>query len=403
MRWPDRETTAGLRWPPRGRGGAAAPDPRSPAWRFSWPPSDLVSGAHHVLAVLLPALLVLAVPTWFIQRLALRVARATRRPYSAVLTDAVGRPLVVLEALVLYGLNVLILVTELVGMTLALSLTGLPSWLILAGVFAVVAGMTGQAVYPRIERFLLLTAVANLAFIPALAVAHRRPAAWTAAFLSPAASHPWFLLLAMAGNAVAPWMIYWQHNAVWAGDERTARQRDWDLLTGVLAMILMAAVVLLLGAVIPGRLGAWRSPLVWVLEDGGRPAGILFAVGLFDAGLLAACTVSLSSLWALREAFGRGPAQPTEAPNRGVWRWVHVATLGAAAAVVLIPHLAVGPLVLWAQAAGALWMPVTLVLLGLAARNRRLMGRHAIGPAPQAALAVVAAGFLVLALLGTLG
>ena len=365
--------------------------------------SYLVSGAHHVLAWLLPALLVLGMATLFIQKLALRVAQATHLPYSKALKRVVGERLVLIEALALYGLNTLILVTEFMGMTLALSLTGLPVWVSLAGTFLFIVALTGRDVYPRIERFLLWTAVANLAFIPALLWAHQTPHAVAQAFRVVPSMHPWFLLLAMGGNAIAPWMIYWQQNAVWAGAARTPRQQNWDLITGVVAMMVMASVVLVLGAVIPGHEAAWRSPVAWVMTKGGTAAGLLFAVGLFDAGFLAACTVSLSSLWPLREAFGRGAAHPAEAPNRGRWRYVHLMTLAVAAAVVLAPQLGVGAVALWAQAAGGLWMPVCLVLLGLVARHRGIMGRYAIGPATQAALGVLVAGFVVLAILGTVG
>jgi Mn2+/Fe2+ NRAMP family transporter len=349
---------------------------------------------------MLPALLVLVLPTLFIQWVALRVARATRLPYSKVLIRGVGKPLVMVEALALYGINLLILVTEFVGMSLALRLLGLPVPVSLLITLGLVIYLTSAQVYPRIERLLLWTALANLAFIPALILLHRTPGALATVFVTSRSINPWFLLLAMAGNAMAPWMIYWQQNAVWAGAARSPRQRLLDLVTGQVAMIVMAGTVLLLGAVVPGRSAAWASPVAWIYHDGGHLAGILFGVGLFDAGLLAACTVSLSSLWTVREALGRGAGHPAEAPNRGKWRYVHLATLAAAAAIVLVPSLGVGSIALWAQAVGALWMPVTLTLLGLVASNRGLMGGHAIGRPAQVALAAMTIGYLVLAWVG---
>ncbi|MGC8487536.1 MAG: NRAMP family divalent metal transporter [Clostridia bacterium] len=365
--------------------------------------SYLVTGASHELAFMLPALLVLVLPTLFIQWVALRVARATRLPYSKVLIRGIGKPPVMVEALALYGINLLILVTEFVGMSLALRLLGLPVPVSLLITLGLVIYLTSAQVYPRIERLLLWTALANLAFIPALILLHRTPDALATVFVTSRSINPWFLLLAMSGNAIAPWMIYWQQNAVWAGATRTRRQYVWDLSTGVIAMVVMATVVLLLGALTPGSQAAYQSPVVWIFHQGGHLAGILFAIGLFDAGLLAACTVSLSSLWTVREAVGRGARRPSEAPNRGKWMGVHVVTLTGAAAVVLAPHLSSGWIALWAQAAGALWMPVSLVLLGLVARNRTIMGRRAIGTGTQVTLAVIAAGFLTVGLLGLLG
>lgn len=361
--------------------------------------SYLVSGASHGLVFLVPTLVGLGLPTLFIGWLSLRVAEATHLPYSKAVIAGVGTPLARVEAVVLYGLNGVILVTEFVGMTLGLSLLGLPAPVSLALTFAVVVLLTSNRVYTRIEQMLLKVAIGSLLFIPALIFVHPSAHALARAFSGhvPDAA---FLVLAMAGNAIPPWMIYWQQNAVWAGPARTSRQRLWDLVTGQVAMIVMAGTVLLLGAVMPGHSAAWASPVAWIYHAGGRVAGVLFAVGLFDAGLLAACTVSLSSLWTVREAMGRGALHPAEAPNRGRWRYLHLATLAVAASVVLVPSLGVGSIALWAQAVGALWMPVSLTLLGVVASNRRLMGRLAIGPRVQAALAAVVVGYLILAWIG---
>jgi Mn2+/Fe2+ NRAMP family transporter len=361
--------------------------------------SYLVSGASHGLAFLVPTLVLLGLPTLFIGWLALRVAQATHLPYSKALIAGLGAAPARVEAVVLYGLNGLILVTEFLGMSLGLSLLGLPRPLSLVLTFSLVALLTASRVYAGIERLLLTIAVGSLLFIPALLLVHPTLTSVGRAFSGhvPDAA---FLVLAMAGNAIPPWMIYWQQNAVWAGAARSPRQHLWDLVTGQVAMIVMAGTVLLLGAVIPGERGAWASPLAWIYHEGGHAAGVLFAVGLFDAGLLAACTVSLSSLWTVREALGRGARSPAEAPNRGRWRYVHLATLALAAAVVLVPGLGVGAVALWAQAVGALWMPVSLALLGLVASNRRVMGRLAIGRPAQAAILAMTVGYLALAWIG---
>lgn len=362
--------------------------------------SYLVSGASHSLALLVPALVLLGLPTMFIAWLALRVAQATHLPYSKALIAGLGAVPARLEAVALYVMNGIILVTEFLGMTLALSFFGLPRILSLLLAFTFVAVLTAGRIYTTMERLLLVVAVGSLLFIPALVFVHPTLTAVGQAFTAKSPDDG-FLVLALVGNAIPPWMIYWQQNAVWAGTARTSRARLWDLATGQVAMIVMAGTVLVLGAVVPGRESRWASPLLWIDHDGGHVAATLFAIGLFDAGLLAACTVSLSSLWTVREAMGRGATHPAEAPNRGTWRWVHLATLAAAAIVVLLPNLGVGSIVLWAQAVGALWMPVSLVLLGLVASNRRLMGRAAIGRPVQALLLLMTLGYLVLAWVGT--
>lgn len=360
--------------------------------------SYLITGAAHTLRWTLPALGVMGAVTLIVLLLAQRVQRATSQPYTRVLTLALGRPLALTEALALYGMNGFILVTEFLGMTLALGAAGVPRLAALPVTFALVALLTGARFYGRIEALLLRTSLVSLAFVPALLLLHPGVGAWATAFGS-VRTDPWFLLLAMSGNAMAPWMIYWQQDAAWAGKARSARQQFWDVGTGVAAMIVLASTVLLLGALTPAG-PAVVAPVAWLLHSAGRLPGTLFALGLFNAGLLAACTVSLSSLWTLREALSPGRSDRRQAPNRGRWLVPHLGTLAAAAAVAGLPDLAAGRVALWANAVPALWMPVSLLLLGLVLRNRRLMGRHAIGAGAQALLGAIIALFLGAACVG---
>lgn len=364
--------------------------------------SYLVTGANRGLEWILPALVLLGLPIVFIQWVALRVAQATGLPYGKALSAAAGRLPARVEAVALYVLNTLILATEFVGMTAALALGGVPITLALPITFCLVVALTSASVYVRIERLLLYVASATLVFFPALMLVHHRPGALMAAFVGPG-RHTAFLLLALAGNSIAPWMIYWQQNATWSGRARSQRQQNWDLGIGVVAFMLMAATVILLGAVASGTPGDMAVPLLWLFRAGGAVSGSLFAVGIFDAGLLAACTISLSSLWTLREAVGAGAGDPGAAPNRGGWFAVHLATLAAAAAIALPSHLAAGRMALWVNALNGIWMPVSLTLLGVVAGNRRVMGRQALSWCVRLALWGLAAGFALLAGVGLAG
>ncbi len=363
--------------------------------------SYLVTGANGGLKWILPVLVLLGAPVVFIQWVALRVARVSGLPYGKALTAAAGKWPARVEAMALYGLNTLILATEFVGMTAALALSGVPSTLSVPLTFGLVIALTGASVYVRIERLLLYVASATLVFFPALLLVRHRPGAFSAAFASPG-HHTAFLLLALAGNSVAPWMIYWQQNATWSGRVRTERQQNWDLGVGVVAFMVMAGAVILLGAVAPAAPGEMAAPLLWLSHAGGRVAGTLFAVGIFDAGLLAACTISLSSLWTLREGLGARAGNPGDAPNRGVWFAVHAGTLALAAAVAL-PHLAAGTLAVWVNALNGMWMPVSLTLLGVVAGNRAVMGGQVLGRPARVALWGLAAGFALLTGVGLTG
>ncbi|MCY0882102.1 MAG: divalent metal cation transporter, partial [Firmicutes bacterium] len=174
--------------------------------------SYLLTGASQHLQWFLPALIVMALITYFIQSTALRIAIASRLPFSQLLTNKFGIYVARIDATILHLLNVLILVTEFIGMSGALAFFGMPHTLGLWLSAALVIAFTSFRSYLSLERLLLSLALINLAFIPALFFLPTSPHIWPRLFSGGDSAHLNFLLLALAGNAISPWMIYWQQN-----------------------------------------------------------------------------------------------------------------------------------------------------------------------------------------------
>ncbi len=335
--------------------------------------SYLVTGSQNHLQWFLPALVFMAPLTYLIQESALRVAVATHLPYSQIVSMKFGKTVARFNAIILHLLNTIILVTEFIGMTSALTLLGF-HWVIGLGFSLVlVLGITSVRRYQPMERFLLVLAILNLAFIPSLLTILPHVHTWRSAFSGAFSVHIAFFLLSLAGNAVAPWMIFWQQNAVWAGNVQTLESGRRDIRMGVVAQIIMATTVMLIGALMTHSIIHGRNPLLWLRDNGGGTMAGLFAIGLFDAGFLAASTISVSSAWMVQEAFGKIHDRG-QSPTQGPFAWLHTASVSLAAIVVLIPHLSFAPIALWAQALGALWMPVSLIMLGLIASDPNIMG-----------------------------
>ncbi|MDA8195081.1 MAG: divalent metal cation transporter [Thermaerobacter sp.] len=340
--------------------------------------SYLLTGAFQHLWWFVGGLIAMAPATYTIQELALRVAIATRHPYGKLLSLKYGKAAARANGIILHGLNTVILVTEFLGMASALNLFGVPwtgsallSWIL-------VLTVTSFQRYARVERLLLWIAGINLVFVPILFLLHPSAAAWRLAFNGGFSGRTGFLLLALAGNAIAPWMIYWQQNAVWAGNVGSLADGRKDIRMGVIAQVGMASVVLMIGA-LSGKNASWQNPLAWLATRDGRWVGDLFALGIYNAGFLAACTISLSSAWMVQEVwYAEAVRGHDDNPARGALGKIHLASVTLAAAVAAWPRLAVGSVALWAQALGALWMPVSLALLACIAADRRIMGPMAI-------------------------
>ncbi|PSR20775.1 MAG: hypothetical protein C7B45_13440 [Sulfobacillus acidophilus] len=361
--------------------------------------SYAVTGAAHHLLWFIVGLLFMAPITYVVQELALRVAFATGKPYGAVIQERLGRHWSRINGVVLHSLNLVILVTEFLGMAMGENLIGIPWTLAVISAFAIVLMVTSWSRYQSVERVLLLISALNLVFIPAALLLHPSAQAWRLAFQGGMTAPIGFLMLSLAGNAMAPWMIYWQQNAVWAGRVRTLKAGRADIVMGVIAQIVMAAVVLTIGALTPIHGQVAQNPILWIAGNDGRWVGDLFGLGIFNAGFLAACTISLSSAWMVRESWSPGIHARQELPTRGGLFLLHLLTLAIAAAAALTVIVPSGTLALWAQALGALWMPISLITLGLVARDRRTMGLMAIRWKRQLGLAAIIVLFIGLGIL----
>ena len=175
----------------------------------------------------------------------------------------------------------------------------------------------------------------NLVLVPLgilaihLGLAHVNPKVFSSPLLG-------FFAIAMVGNALAPWMPFFQAEAVRArglSPQDLAAARTDIALGGVVQAAVAAAVLLVAALVRTGgsgagvlltELGAHTSPVV--------PA--LLAIGLVDAGLVAALTVSLTTAWTIAETWA-GPRK--DRLRDPLVRRIYLICLVTAAAVAWIP------------------------------------------------------------------
>lgn len=361
------------------------------------------TGARYGASFFLPLLVPSVAMAFVVQEMAMRLGVVSGRSFSALLRERVHPSWGCLAAVDLAVQNWFLLTTEFAGMALGLAHFGVP---LAAGVpltVALVAGLVAFYPYRTAERLALVLAVLSLVFLP-LAIMHHP--ALSSVRLWPAHRGPGFAFFAVAavGNALAPWMIFFQAQAVHDKGitARQLRPARLDLVIGSLLQVVVAAAALLLAAGTVSGHGAFNAQ-GW-LDGLGGAAGDLVAIGLFDAGLVATITVSLSSAWAVAETFtGRPgcPGRPREAP---LFYGVYLIGLVSAAAVTLLPGVPLDLIAVGAQAAAAILMPPVLALLVLLASDAGVMSAHRNGRwislAGMAATAVFMGSVLVLGLGG---
>lgn len=374
--------------------------------------SYAADGAGYGIGFFLPFVVLTFAMAYVVQEMTVRLGVATHRGHAELIFDRFG-PFwgwFAMGDLVLG--NLLTLVTEFIGVRVGLGYFGVPPVLAVLTAFLVVLGATLTRRYWTWERIALSLAIFNLIFIPVAILTHPNGGDVLKAFATwgplPGGVSQQFLLLVIAtiGATVTPWMLFFQQSAVvdkglTAKDIRHGRI-DTALgalfaATAACATIIATAPLFTHGVnVAASSLGTadFATPLVHFV---GRAGAALFAIGLCEAGLLAAMTISSSSAYAFAEVTHQRH-HSLNASLRDGWPFYTVLLLaaGIAAALVLIPNAPLLFIVLIVNVIAVLAMPPALIFLYLLCNDREIMGRYVSGRLGNTvAIAIVV--FLVLA------
>ena len=349
--------------------------------------SYATTGATYGIGFFVPFILLTFLMAFVVQEMTVRLGVATHRGHAELIFQRFG-PFWGYFAMgdLVFG-NVLTLVTEFIAIQAGGLYFGLPPWLSVAvGVGLVIASLALRR-YATWERVLMTLAVGNLLFIPAALCAHPDGAALTHALASwgplPGGFGIGFVTLVLAniGATVTPWMIFFQQSAV--VDKGLTRS---DLTQGRIDTAIGAAVAAL--AAVATLVAA--APLfahhvdVSTFASGadfasalrpylGTVGSTLFALGIVEAGLVAAMTISTSSSYALAESLSvRHSLNLDFAGGRLFYGAAIVSTL-AAAGVVLIPGAPLLAMTLTVNVIATLLMAPALLFLLLLANDREIM------------------------------
>jgi Mn2+/Fe2+ NRAMP family transporter len=109
----------------------------------------------------------------------------------------------------------------------------------------------------------------------------------------------------------------------------------------------------------------------------GQWARVLFAIGLFDAGLLGALCISLSTSWALGEVFGWAHSL-NKSVREAPWFYVfYVLMLLSAGVVSLIASIDVqNGITIFVQVVAVTLLPAALFFLILILNDKNVMGEY---------------------------
>jgi Mn2+/Fe2+ NRAMP family transporter len=333
--------------------------------------------------------LALLIPVLYVnQEMVLRLGAVTGVGHARLIFERFGKFWGAFSVIDLFMLNALTIVTEFIGISLALDYLGLDktTGVIVSAALVMLAVSTGD--FRRFERFAMVLVGASLLLIPIYFMAHPPFAQVARDFLVPQMpkggklSDVMLLIIGIVGTTVAPWQLFFQQSYV--VDKRITprfiRYERLDLWIGIALVIIGgAAIMAFTAATFAGQPEFGNFTDAGGIAAGigkyvGKTAGVMFAIALIDAALIGASAVSLATAYAIGDVFSARHSLHRKVTDAKGFYAVYGGLIAVAAAVVLIPGSPLGLLTLAVQVLAGVLLPSATVFLLLLCNDKPVLG-----------------------------
>jgi Mn2+/Fe2+ NRAMP family transporter len=333
--------------------------------------------------------LMLLIPVLYVnQEMVVRLGAVTGVGHARLIFERFGKFWGAFSVIDLLLLNALTIVTEFIGISLALSYLGLSQfWGVLASAAIIMLAVsTGN--FRRFERFGIILVVGSLLLVPVILMVHPPVGQLAADFSVPKMpkdaklSEVMLLIVAVVGTTVAPWQLFFQQSYII--DKRITprfiRYERWDLCIGIVLVILGAVAMIGFSAeVFAGKpeFGNYTDALgtaIGLEKYAGRLPAVLFALALLDACIIGAAAVSLATAYAIGDVL-----EAKHSLHRNLWDakgfyGIYFGLILLAAVLVLTPGTPLGLLTNTVQTLAGVLLPSATVFLLLLSNDKDILG-----------------------------
>ena len=332
--------------------------------------------------------LMLLVPVLYVnQEMVLRLGAVSGVGHARLILERFGKFWGTFSVIDLFLLNALTIVTEFIGISLALDYLGLPKNLGVLASAAVIMIAVSSGNFRRFERFAVFLVFGSLLLVPVVLLVHPPAGQLAKGFFLPKLpggrlSDVMLVIIAIVGTTVAPWQLFFQQSYVI--DKRITprfiKYERLDLWIGIVFVVVGAVAMMGFAAEVfagqPefGNFSDAGAVATGLEKYAGKLPAVLFALALIDACIIGASAVSLSTAYAigdvlsLRHSLHRRPNQA-----KGFYG-VYFGVILMAAALVLTPGTPLGLLTNAVQTLAGVLLPSATVFLLLLCNDKAVLG-----------------------------
>ncbi|HEX5268533.1 MAG TPA: NRAMP family divalent metal transporter [Acidimicrobiales bacterium] len=312
----------------------------------------------------------------------------------------------------LFVLDFLTIVTEFIGVALALGYFGVSRYVAVPLAAAGLVAITASGSFRRWERFMLLFVGANFLVIPLAVFSHPKAGPVLHDLFVPgvqggANSTSVLLIIAVIGTTVTPWQLFFQQSNI--VDKRiTPRWINYERADTVLGSVITLVGAGALMATCAFAFG--HTPLTGHFRDAagvasglgrflGHGAGTLYALVLLNASIIGAGAVTLATSYAVGDVFGAHQSLDRRFRDAKGFYAGFAVLVAVAAGIVLIPNAPLGLITTLVQALTGLLVTNATVFVLFLCNDRDVLGPWVNRTWLNAVAFVIVAALLMLSLI----
>ncbi|MHB8451994.1 MAG: NRAMP family divalent metal transporter, partial [Mycobacteriales bacterium] len=314
--------------------------------------------------------LLLLIPVLIVnQEMVVRLGAVTGVGHARLINERFGKGWGWFSVGDLFVLNFLTIVTEFIGISLAGAYAGISKDIAVPSAAVALVAITASGSFRRWERAMFIFIAVSAIQLPMFLLSHPRWGTIGRNFVVPgihggASSGAVLLIIAIVGTTVAPWQLFFQQSNI--VDKRiTPRFISYeraDTVMGSIVVVLGAAAIMITADYAARGTSAFgkftdAGGVARLLARHGHALGTLFAIVLFDASIVGAAAVTLSTSYAFGDVFGIRHSLHRGFREAKQFYLSYAAMVAAAGGIVLIPGAPLGLITTSVQALAGLLLP----------------------------------------------
>src|SRR5690349_19063797 len=331
------------------------------------------------LWTLLPITLLLIIT----QEMCSRMGAVTGKGLSDLIREEFGLRITFIMMALLVVVNLTNVMSEFAGVATSLELFGISRFVSVPLAAAAVWFLVVKGNYQSVEKIFLFACVFYVTYVISgfLVKPDWKEAALYSVkpvlLLEPAYI---YMLIGMVGTTIAPWMQFYLQAAV---VEKGITAKEYSesrvevivgcFMTSVIAFFIIVACAGAIYSVMPRDIND-AVEAAQALRPFGPYASLLFAAGLFNASIFAACILPLSTAYSVCEGLGFESGVNKRLREAPIFYFLYTLLIVVGGGVILIPKFPLVQMILLSQVLNGILLPFVLIFMVLLINKHDLMG-----------------------------